>query len=245
MAAWRMVTAGDQGLVVEFGNTIDEQINRRVHGLRDSLQQQQFPGVKELIPTYRSLFISFDPLVISREELSSKLEDRIAAASIEAREGRQRVIHIPVCYGGDYGPDISFVASYHSLTVEQVVQLHTASPYLVYMLGFTPGFPYLGGMAPQLATPRLERPRTVIPAGSVGIAGSQTGFYPVASPGGWQLIGRTPVKAFNPRQPQPFLFQAGDYLQFYSISPQEFEVLTARLDYVPRNTWLEQGGETE
>jgi inhibitor of KinA len=153
------------------------------------------------------------------------------------------VVEIPVCYGGDFGPDLEFVAQHNKLTTADVVAIHTSVPYLVYMLGFTPGFPYLGGMSDRIAAPRLEKPRTAIPAGSVGIAGSQTGFYPVESPGGWRLIGRTPVKAFDAASVNPFLFAARDYLRFKAIAAQEYAAIAQAVadgSYTPVITALEK-----
>lgn len=226
MQGAKILVAGDRALVVEFGNEIDAEVNRRVHVLGRSLMQE-VPEVKEVVPTYRSLLVYFDPLVISRSRLSARIEELIGSGDGGAASAGARVVEIPVCYGGDFGPDIGFVAEHNGLSQEEVIAVHTSRPYLVYMLGFTPGFPYLGGMSERIATPRLKTPRTIIPAGSVGIAGSQTGFYPVASPGGWQLIGRTPIKGFDPQSATPFMIAAGDYLQFRSVSPTEYEAIAA------------------
>ena len=136
------------------------------------------------------------------------------------------MVTIPVCYGGDYGPDLAFVAQHAGLSEREVIRRHTAPKYRIYMLGFLPGFPYLGGLDPALFTPRLQNPRTAIPAGSVGIGGQQTGIYPVASPGGWQLIGRTPLKLFDPDR--PLRYAAGDRIRFAAITPQQFETLAQK-----------------
>lgn len=236
--------AGEQGLVIEFGDRIDSNINARVHQTAQLIKEHIAGIVLEVVPTYRSLMVYFDPLRIER----TALIDRIKALLTEARDGQQRsqenVVLIPVCYGGEYGPDLPFVAQHNHMSEHEVVAVHTATPYLVYMLGFTPGFPYLGGMSEKIATPRLSQPRTKIPAGSVGIAGSQTGFYPIESPGGWQLIGRTPVKAFDAAAQKTFLFNAGDYLQFQAISSAEYEEirhLVATNNYRPTVKLL-QGG---
>lgn len=227
----RMLTAGEQGLVVEFGSTIAPEINSRVHALAGSLLAGRIAGIIEVVPTYRSLLVYFDPFVITREELQNRITGVLASGSArESAQAKSRVIKIPVCYGGEFGPDLGFVAAHNSLTEEEVIHIHTSKPYLVYMLGFTPGFPYLGGMSERIATPRLEKPRTAIPAGSVGIAGSQTGFYPIESPGGWQLIGRTPFKAFNPASSRPFVFAPGDYLQFKAISAEEYNRIKRDVD---------------
>ena len=151
-----------------------------------------------------------------------RIEEILLTMEASTARVEAKVVYIPVCYGGEFGPDLDFVAEHNGLSVDEVVQIHTSTPYLIYMLGFTPGFPYLGGMSERLATPRLEKPRTKIPAGSVGIAGSQTGFYPIESPGGWRLIGSTPIKAFNFVIENPFLFDAGNYLHFVSVSSAEY-----------------------
>lgn len=223
----RVLTAGEQGIVVEFGSAIDPDINRRVHQLSRELTGKKSLGIIEAVPTYRSLLVYFDPMRISRETLTQEVHKLIQSQdSYQTQAAEARVISIPVCYGGEFGEDLPFVAKHNNLSEQEVIDIHTSVPYLVYMLGFTPGFPYLGGMSEKIATPRLEKPRTKIPAGSVGIAGSQTGFYPIESPGGWQLIGRTPVKAFDPGAANPFLFAAGDFLKFEPISVAEYAAIT-------------------
>lgn len=245
MEGVRILTAGEQGLVVEFGNVIDPNINRRVHQLSSRLLHEKKSEILEVVPTYRSLLIYFDPLRLSRQQLIGHISVLLNEKVQETTRTDARVISIPVCYGGEYGPDLPFVAEHNNLTEDEVVKIHTSIPYLVYMIGFTPGFPYLGGMSARIATPRLEKPRTRIPAGSVGIAGSQTGFYPVESPGGWQLIGRTPIQAFNPKADNPFLFAAGDYLQFQPILNKEYDEIRQAVEagsYTPVVSALPQEG---
>ena len=242
----RMLAAGEQGLVVEFGETISAEINVRVHQTARKLTELLGDKIMEVVPTYRSFLVYFNPLVISRQELVAQVENILSQVQ-QAAHGQTtaKVVKIPVCYDEEFGPDLSFVAAHNGLSVPAVIDIHTSTPYLVYMIGFTPGFPYLGGMSEQIATPRLEKPRTKIPAGSVGIAGSQTGFYPIESPGGWRLIGRTPVKAFMPGQAKPFLFEAGDYLQFQSVTREEYariEAAVAAGRYAPDVTSLTVGG---
>ena len=152
-----------------------------------------------------------------------ELEDNLAVIELP----KPSVYYLPVAYGGEFGPDLSFVSKHTGLTGEEVIKIHTGTDYLIYMLGFTPGFPYLGGMDSRLATPRLATPRTKIPAGSVGIAASQTGIYPVQSPGGWQLIGQTPVKLFEPTAQKPVLLNAGDYIRFFEVTPEEYRLIAA------------------
>lgn len=241
----RMLHAGEQGLVVEFGDTINPIVNGKVHFLAELLQRELGSSLLEVVPTYRSLLIYFNPLFITRAQLIDKISRALESScqTVADKENKQ-VVHIPVCYGGEFGEDLAFVAKHNNLTEQEVVAIHTSVPYLVYMLGFTPGFPYLGGMSEKIATPRLEKPRTKIPAGSVGIAGSQTGFYPIESPGGWQLIGRTPVKAFDQAAANPFLFAAGDYLKFEAISEAEYREIKKSVDaggYKPVIGMLEGG----
>ena len=212
--------AGDKTLVVELGDAIDPEINRRVHSLTRAVERAAVPGVFDLVPTYRSLLVYYDPLTVSPSELQSKIVEAEQMLN-EHTVGVARVVHLPTLYGGEYGPDLEFVAQHAGLSPEGVVDIHSSTDYLVYMMGFTPGFPYLGGMSEKLTTPRLDTPRTEIPAGSVGIAENQTGVYPVASPGGWQLIGRTPLSLFDPLSDQPSLLDAGDYVRFTPIATEE------------------------
>jgi KipI family sensor histidine kinase inhibitor len=174
------------------------------------------------VPTYRSLMVHYDPLVLSSEAVAGLILDAAGHLPEDPREPIS-VVEIPVLYGGNEGPDLGDVAARAGLREEEVVELHTAGDYLVFMIGFMPGFPYLGGLAPAIATPRLATPRTVVPAGSVGIAGAQTGIYPAESPGGWRLIGRTPVRLFDARLDPPALLQAGDHLRFVPVSRAEYD----------------------
>jgi inhibitor of KinA len=233
----RMLKAGEQGVVVEFGSQIDPAVNAQVHRLAKVLTEEMPEQILDIVPTYRSLMIYFDPLVIGREALQKDILKCLAGfEGVAAASDTTRTITIPVCYGGEFGPDLEFVAKHNAITEEEVIAIHTSVPYLVCMIGFTPGFPYLGGMSERIATPRLDTPRVKIPAGSVGIAGKQTGIYPIESPGGWQLIGRTPLAVFNPSAENPFLFAAGDYLQFAAIEAEEYVALQEQVasgNYVP------------
>ena len=175
--------AGDSAVNVEFGRTIDPEINKKIRGLSDSLSRKPIRGVTECIPTFRSLLVCYDPLQTGCEALIKKLKKRIKSLD-QVSGGEKRVFNIPVCYGGEFGEDIAFVASHAGLTEQEVIDIHTGRDYLIFMLGFLPGFAYLGDMDKRLHTPRLSNPRTSIPAGSVGIGGEQTGIYPLASPGG-------------------------------------------------------------
>ena len=245
MKDFRMLAAGEQGLVVEFGDSVNEAVNIRVHQATRLIRQNLSAYIIEVVPTYRSLMVYFNPLHISRGDISQRISTLIMDSDANNLQSSDaKIVRIPVCYGGEFGPDLAFVAQHTDLSADEVIEIHSATPYLVYMLGFTPGFPYLGGMSERIATPRLEQPRTVIPAGSVGIAGGQTGFYPVESPGGWRLIGRTPIKAFYPQSAQPFLFDAGNYLQFSAISPLEYDEIQHLVnagEYVPMTSKLLKG----
>ncbi|MGN0545338.1 MAG: 5-oxoprolinase subunit PxpB [Acutalibacteraceae bacterium] len=225
--------AGDSAVNVEFGRTIDPEINKKIRSLSDSLSRKPIRGVTECIPTFRSLLVCYDPLQTGGEALIKKLKKRIDKLD-SAAGASKRVFKIPVCYGGEFGEDIAFVASHAGLTEQEVIDIHTSRDYLIFMLGFLPGFAYLGDMDKRLHTPRLSNPRTSIPAGSVGIGGEQTGIYPLASPGGWQLIGRTPVRPYDPEAEQPILYSAGDYIRFFSVDEQEYrriEQLVERGEY--------------
>jgi KipI family sensor histidine kinase inhibitor len=205
--------AGDRALVVELGDEISPLVNARVRAFCDALEARRVPGIVELVPTYRSVAVHYRPEEIARRSLEGEiLAAAERAGTIEPPPAR--LVEIPVIYDG---PDLDFVAAHAGLSVGDVVRIHSAAEYLVHMLGFTPGFPYLGGMDAKIATPRLEKPRVRIPAGSVGIAGAQTGVYPIDSPGGWRLIGRTPTKLYDPAREKPFLLDAGDRVWFVPI----------------------------
>jgi inhibitor of KinA len=213
--------------VVEIGDEIHPEINCKIRGLVLALEAKHLRGVREYIPTYRSLLVQYDPAEILFNELIEQIrqiESQLEGTTIP----EAKIVEIPVTYGGEFGPDIEFVAKHNNLCQEEVITLHTGRDYLVYMLGFTPGFCYLGGMSERLETPRLTSPRTRIPAGSVGIAGKQTGIYPIDSPGGWQLIGRTPLRLFDPTRASVVLIEAGDYVRFTQIDEQEYERLARK-----------------
>ncbi len=217
---FRIYPAGDAALAIELGSTIDKQTNRRVHQLARLLGKLQGLGVGEAVPAYASVILHYDPTRLDYADIRRKAEECIilldTAPALDTRQ-----VEIPVVYGGDYGPDLESLARYHHLTVEQVIRLHSSVIYTVYMMGFTPGFPYLGGLPEELATPRLPTPRTRVQAGSVGIAGNQTGIYPIDSPGGWQIIGYTPLPLFIPQRTPPTQLAAGDEVQFIPISAQD------------------------
>lgn len=220
----RYLIAGDKALTVEYGNEISEDISSKVRSMMGALESNKIEGVLEIVPTYRSLMIHYNPLIIGYDNLINKLkllEGKLNDISLPEPE----VIEMPVLYRGEYGPDIENVAQHNGITVEEVIKIHSSKEYLIYMLGFTPGFPYLGGMDERIATPRLKVPRTKISQGSVGIAGSQTGIYPIDSPGGWQLIGGTPLRLYDPNREVPILLKAGNYIKFVPISEDQYKAI--------------------
>ena len=221
MADLRFVPAGDKAFVIELGAGISPEINRSVHNLLLAIEKQGIPGVLDMVPTYRSILINYDPLTLPPNELEGRVRE-LTQDLDETPPTASRVVELPTAYGDDHGPDLGYVAVYNGLTEEEVIALHSGTDYLVYMMGFTPGFTYLGGMSEKIATPRLQTPRTAIPAGSVGIAERQTGVYPIESPGGWQLIGRTPVRLFDPSKQPPVIAEPGDYVRFVPVSPEEY-----------------------
>lgn len=231
----RYLMAGDSHLVAEFGQTIDPQINRQVHSLAKCLSERQITGLCEVIPTYRSLLISFDPLVLELDKLKSICDDCIRTSDIATVQKRE-IVRIPTIYGGQYGLDLAALAREVELTEQEVIDIHAAGTYPIYMIGFMPGYPYLGGLDERIAVPRLKVPRTKVPAGSVAVAERQTGVYPLASPGGWRLIGRTPLRLYRPEAMPPVLFKAGQYIRFYAVNQAEYRVIeesVASNEYVP------------
>jgi KipI family sensor histidine kinase inhibitor len=223
----RFLLTGDTSLTVEFGNEISEAINAKIRAFNIALGQSKIPGIVETVPTYRSLMVHYDPEVIRYDPLVEQLKGLLSGLD-QIQIPPSDVLEIPVLYGGEEGPDLDFVAEHSGKSREEVIKIHTSTEYLIYMLGFTPGFTYLGGMSDEIATPRLKTPRVKIPAGSVGIAGSQTGVYPIDSPGGWQLIGRTPVRMYDPDRKTPILPEAGQYIKFYAIDKAEYDRIAAQ-----------------
>ncbi|MDR1019854.1 MAG: 5-oxoprolinase subunit PxpB [Synergistaceae bacterium] len=226
----RFLGSGDSCMVVEFSDAIEMAANVRLQSLRRKLAAQDIKGIRESVPTYRSLSIHHDPIILPREKLERIVQSALCGLGDEDDRER-RILVMPVAYGGENGPDMANVCSHTGLDEEEVIKRHTSRDCYCYMLGFTPGFSYLGGLDESLATPRLKNPRTLIPAGSVGIAGKQTGAYSIDSPGGWQLIGRTPLKLFDPDDPKnPTLIDAGDWIRFSSISDDEYKRIKREAD---------------
>jgi KipI family sensor histidine kinase inhibitor len=217
----KFLSAGDAAVVIELGDTIDPALNERVHDLRRSIDARNLAGIVEIVPTYRSLLIYYDPLRTTRAVLEREIEDLMASHTDTARP-LARVVEFPTTYGGEFGPDLGFVAEHAKLGLDEVIGIHSGTDYRVYMMGFTAGFPYLGGMSAAIAAPRLATPRTRIPAGSVGIAQQQTGIYPAESPGGWRVIGRTPLRIFDAGRTPPVVIEAGDYIRFVPVGIDEY-----------------------
>lgn len=242
----RFVAASDQSLLVSFvprtnqkkkrsaasaeandgksalpTNAISAEAHQQVRRLLRVLELEPIPGVKNLHPAYSSVLVQFDSLQLRHKELETRLREHIRHMK-RAALPKPRVVEIPVCYGGDYGPDLNDVANLHQLPPQQIIELHSSTIYTTYFLGFTPGFAYLGELPEALQTPRLATPRRSVPAGSVGIAGSQTGVYPISTPGGWRLLGRTPLAMFRPDRAAMSLLAIGDRVKFVPISPEKF-----------------------
>lgn len=218
----RFLPCGDSAVTVEFSREMSEEANRKLHFLTAQIEKERTPGVLETVPAFCSMTVYFDPLRTSRNKLEKRLL-RLIRAYREDAAALRRVFLIPVCYEDAFAPDMADVCRLTGLTKEEVIQIHSSTDYLIYMLGFLPGFPYLGGMDPRIEAARLDTPRTAIPEGAVGIGGKQTGIYPLASPGGWRLIGQTPVKVYDPAREKPILYRAGDYIRFCPITAAEFE----------------------
>lgn len=237
--------AGEGGMIIGFGQEMGPALSRRVHGMAGRLRQKKINGIYDIVPAYCSITIYFNPLDLPYKEL-----EQAVTAVLKGDDGsyifpKSRLLVVPVCYGGVLGPDLEYVARNTGFTVEEVIELHTQKLYLVYMLGFTPGFAYLGGLPNSLVLPRQNEPRLRVPAGSVGIGGSQTGFYSVESQGEWWLIGRTPLQSFSAQETPPFLLQPGDYVKFSAIEQGEFFSLRRQIregKYRPQICEFEEAG---
>ncbi len=218
----KIVPVGDSALLVRAGNDISPETNRLVRQIMFSMSKAKVRGVTELVPAYADLMVYYDPMHTEPAILTEAIRN-VLSANHKIAPMPSRLVHIPVVYGGEFGPDLEEVAQTNNISPGQVVSIHAGNDYTVYMMGFSPGFCYLGGMDERISCMRKASPRLNIPAGAVGIAGNQTGIYPIDSPGGWQLIGRTPVKLFRPDEVQPFLVQAGDRIRFVPVSPERFD----------------------
>src|SRR5579884_2716552 len=226
----RLSPLGDGAILITLGNTIDPATHRLVRATVARIDAARIMGVVDVVPAFASVAVHYEPAQFRAdapyEDLASVLWDLLSDLTHSALPPA-RVVEIPVCYGGDFGPDLDDVAARHALTPDDVVRLHSGAVYLVYMVGFMPGFAYLGGLPDKIATPRRSSPRSAVPAGTVGIGGNQTGVYPLVSPGGWNLIGRTPLRMFDPSREPPTLLAAGDRVRFRAISLDEFAAIEA------------------
>ena len=217
---------GDRAFLVELGDQINPSINERVRELFLKLDRRPLKGVVELVPSYRSLMVVYDPLKTEMHRLREAIVE-LYQATDPSLVPEPRTLHVPVVYGGEYGPDLEWVADLHNMSPEQVIRLHTGTTYRVYMIGFTPGYPYLGELPAALATPRRETPRTGVPQGSVAIAQRQTGIYPVQSPGGWHILGWTPINLFDANRWPPTPLEMGDLVRFFPVQKEEINRWTS------------------
>ena len=226
MTPLRIVAAGDAALVAEFDNRIDADVNAHTVALAEHVRVHAVRGVRDVVPTFRSVAVYFDPLATDVDALATMLRQ---ATPMPMRDhvSATAVINVPVCYDSNYGPDLEDVAKRADLDPESVVSIHAGCDYRVFMLGFVPGFAYLGTVDPRIAAPRRETPRLEVPAGSVAIAGQQTGVYPSQTPGGWNIIGRTPLRTWRPHAARPALFRAGDTVRFRCIDRDAFDRIAA------------------
>jgi KipI family sensor histidine kinase inhibitor len=220
----KFVQASDQALLVYLAEGISPAGSERVRKLLRLLELEPIAGAKNLHPAYASVMVKFDAVKMSHAEMQKKIAERLSRLD-EIELPQPRVVEIPVCYGGEFGPDLEEVAALHGMTAAQVIELHTSVEYLVYFLGFVPGFAYMGELPKELVTPRLATPRRKVPVGSVGIAGNQTGVYPFATPGGWRLLGRTPLAMFRADREGLSLVAIGDRVKFVAIGPDKFAEL--------------------
>ncbi len=221
MAGFRVVPAGDAAVLLEFGREIDEEVNKEAQRLAQALLMAPPEGVQGVVPAYTTLLIEYDPLITSADAVIDRAKSLTQLEAV--RPGRRFLV--PTCYGGAFGPDLEEVAERLRLSPNAVVERHTAQDFRIFCLGFSPGFPLCGVLPADLETPRRPTPRPKVPAGSVGLAGRQTGVYPATSPGGWQLIGRTPVPLFDVRMDPPVVFHPGDSLRFVPITESEYRRL--------------------
>ena len=241
----RFYRCGDGALTVQFGQSIEPRVSDRVLQLDKALRARPVPGVYETVPTYCSLLVLFDKTAVSYEALCRSLQ-ALAAQPVTEADTAVRCWQIPCCYGRHFGPDIQNLCAHTGLSAEEIIRRHSAAEYRIYMLGFLPGFVYLGGLDPQLAAPRLAEPRLEIPRGAVGIGGAQTGVYPIKSPGGWQLIGNTPLDMYDPRRQQPVLCSAGDHIRFVPIGLMEYYDIRRAViggTYTPEYMLTGRGGD--
>jgi inhibitor of KinA len=225
----RLLPCGDQALSVELGDEVNRELNARVLALEYLLQQKHLPGVGETVPSYRALLVYYDPLVIGYDDLGTTLRELCARARPEVLPPA-RTVELPCCYGGEMGFELEAAAQKLGLPPDEVARLHAGADYYTYFVGFTPGLPYMTGMPKELTIPRLQNPRTKTPPGSVSIGGVQCCIYSVESPGGFWVLGRTPVRLYDPAAPDPILLRAGDHVRFRAIDRAEFDAIAALVE---------------
>lgn len=221
----RFLAAGDTAVIVEFGDRIDRVVSDRVLRLSELVRAANLPGVVETVPTFRSLMVHYDPLATTSAHLNAALEKLVDSSRGEAQP--VKLWRIPACYATSHAPDLAEVAQRTGLGIEEIIRLHSSTRFQIYMIGFVPGFPYMGDLPQPLVLPRRADPRIRVPAGSIAIATTMTAIYPLESPGGWHLIGATPIRLFDLRQPRPALLSPGDALRFEPISASEYEAIRA------------------
>jgi len=220
----RFYPLGDTAIVASLGDEISDLTHDMIQCICNYLEEYSFDGFAEYVPAFTTVTIFYEPLTVSYESVQLHLEEMLAEMSVHSEKPLSRLVDIPVVYGGRWGPDLDTVALHARLSTEEVIRLHSQTEYLVHMIGFAPGFPYLAGLNENIATPRRAVPRSHIAPGSVGIAGKQTGIYPIATPGGWQIIGRTPVRLFDVRRTEPALLRAGDRIRFVPVTDTAFDI---------------------
>ena len=224
MRPYQISVCGDSAINIVVADTISAEASALVRSAAARIQAAGIAGIEDIVPTFCAVMVAYNPETISYEELVSAVHANLDGLSAEGASAGKTIV-IPVCYGGEFGPDLEHVAQFHGITPDEVVRLHTESTYLIAMLGFLPGFVYLGGLDERIHMPRLSVPRTKIPARSVGIGGSQTGVYPMESPGGWRLIGRTPLSFYDQTNDPPVLCKAGEYIRFAAVTEREYKLI--------------------